>query len=74
MKLRELSTQEINSLSTRYGVKQVVVGNFLMSIGGVSIEAAYKSLNSERKLNGWNRRTIRAVSDGIVLATTKGCK
>ena len=73
MILRELSADEIQNLSNRYGVKQLVVENFLLGIGGVSIEAAYKSLNSERKLNGWNRRTIKAVSDGIVLATTK-CK
>ena len=73
MKLRELTTEEIKSLSNRYGVKQMAVEDFLMGIGGVSIEVAYESLKSERKLNGWNMRTIQAVSDGILLATTR-CK
>ena len=73
MILRELTTKEIKSLGSRYGVKQMVVEDFLTGIGGVSIEAAYESLRSERKVNNWNLRTIQAVSDGIVLATTK-CK
>ena len=71
MKLRELTIPEIKGLSNRHGVKQLSVEDFLMGIGGVSIEAAYKSLSSERKANKWNMKTIKAVSDGIVLATTK---
>ena len=73
MILRELTTEEIKSLSNRYGVKRMVAKDFLMGIGGVSIADAYKNLNSERKTQKWNMRTIQAVSDGIVLATTK-CK
>ena len=73
MTLRELTTEEIKLLSNRYGVKQMAVEDFLLSVAGVSIEVAYKSLNSERKLNGWNLSTIKAVSDGILLGTTR-CK
>ena len=71
--LRELTISEIKALSNRRGVKQLSVEDFLTGIGGVSIDAAYKSLSSERKTNKWNLRTIQAVSDGIVLATTR-CK
>ena len=68
MILRELTTEEVKSLSNRYGVKQKLVEDFLLGVGGVSISGAYKSLKSERKLKGWNLSTIKAVSDGIVLA------
>ena len=71
MTLRELTREEIQTLRNRYGVKQKSVEDFLMGIGGASIEVAYRNLSSERKLNRWNMRTIQAVSDGIVLATTK---
>jgi hypothetical protein len=69
--LRELTTEEIRSFSSRYGVKQKSVEDFLLGIDGVSIEVAYENLHRERKLNRWNLRTIKAISDGILLATTK---
>ena len=71
MTLRELTKEEIRSLSSRNGVKQMVVKDFLMGIGGFSIEAAYENLRRESRLNNWNLRTIQAVSNGILLATTK---
>ena len=71
MILRELSAEEIKSLSRRYKVSQKVVEDFLRGIGGISIETAYKSLNDERKLHKWNVQIIKAVSDGILLVTTK---
>ena len=70
MILRELSTEEIRSLSCRCGVEQIAVEKFLMSIGGVPLESAYKKLKRERKLHRWNLRTIGVMSDGIILATT----
>jgi len=73
MILRELSSEEIRLLSRRYRVNQKVVEGFLSGIGGVSIETAYKNLNHERKLQKWKLPTINAISDGIVLGTTK-CK
>jgi len=71
VKLRELTTPEIKSLSNRYGVKQRSVEEFLMGIGGISMEAAYECLKRKRKFNGWNWRTVNAISDGILLARTK---
>ena len=45
MTLRELTREEIQTLSNRYGVKQKAVEDFLMGIGGVSIEVAYRNLS-----------------------------
>jgi hypothetical protein len=73
MMIRELTEEEINSLSNRHGVKGRAVEDFLLKIGGISIDAAYERLNRERKMNKWNLQTVSAISDGIVLATTK-CK
>ena len=42
-----------------------------MGIGGISMEAAYECLKRKRKFNGWNWRTVNAISDGILLARTK---
>jgi hypothetical protein len=71
MTLRDLSKDEINSLSSRHGVKGIAVEDFLARVEGMSLETAYESLNRERKLNKWNLQTVSAISDGIVLATTK---
>jgi hypothetical protein len=71
MMLRELSKEEIKSLSSRWGVKGKAVQNFMTEIGGISMSAAYEKLNHERKLNIWNLQTVSAISDGIILATTK---
>jgi hypothetical protein len=71
MMLRELTEDEIKSLSRRNGVKGRAVEEFLARVGGISMDAAYERLNRARKLKGWNLQTASAISDGIVLATTK---
>ena len=71
MMLRELTIDEIRSLSRRYGVEGIAVEEFLARVGGVAMDAAYERLNRERKLNKWNLQTVSAIADGIVLATTK---
>lgn len=73
MMLRELTEEEIKSLSRRNGVKGRAVEEFLGGAEGISMAAAYEKLSQERKLNKWNLHTVSAISDGIVLATTK-CK
>ena len=70
MLLRQLSIEEIRSLCNRYGVDDKAVEKFLRGIAGVSLETAYGNLRYCRKLHSWNFRTIGAVCDGIVLATT----
>jgi len=69
--LRELTKDEIQSLSSRHRVDGRAVEYFLVRVEGMSMEAAYERLNRERKLNKWNLQTVSAISDGIVLATTK---
>ncbi len=71
MMLRELTKEEIRSLSSRHGVKGRAVEEFLARVGGISMEMAYEKLRQERKLNKWSLQTVSAISDGIVLATTK---
>ena len=71
--LRALSKDEIRKLSCRHGVDGRAVEEFLSRVGGISLETAYEKLRHERKLQGWNLHTVSAISDGIVLATTK-CK
>jgi hypothetical protein len=51
-------------------VDEVAVEKFLIDIGEVSLETAYGNLRYGRKLHRWNLRTIGAISDGIILATT----
>ena len=71
MMLRELTEEEIRSLSRRNGVNSRAVEDFLAGVGGMSMESAYENLSRERKLQRWNLPTVSAISDGIVLATTK---
>jgi len=71
MMLRELTEEEIRSLSRRNGVKGRAVRNYLARVGGTSMESAYEKLSQERKINKWNLQTVSAISDGIVLETTK---
>ncbi len=68
--LRQLSKKEIEEFCNRYGVNEVAVEKFLIDIGGASLETAYVNLRCGRKLHRWNLRTIGAISDGIILATT----
>lgn len=52
VKLRELTTTEIQTLSNRQCVKQKSVEDFLMGIGGIFMVVAYQRLREERKVKG----------------------
>lgn len=65
--MRELSPEEIASLSSRPGVKKMAVENFLASMGNDS-HGAWENLRADMSSYRWNEDTVQAISDGIVLA------
>jgi hypothetical protein len=70
--LRKLTSEEINKLANRVGVRKIPAENFLMSItNNINKQAAFINLVGGAKLYNWNQETIQAIADGIKLANKK---
>jgi len=68
--MRKLSLVEIEGFASRSKVKRIAVENFLMSMGE-DVGVAFGNLEFDTKLYHWNRKTVNAIGDGIVLASRK---
>lgn len=67
--MRELTSEEIEILSNRAGVKKVAVENFLSTLtNNPSQEAAIQNLRYDARIYKWNESTIQAILDGIIIA------
>lgn len=68
--MRKLTTEEIAKFATRNGVNAIAVSNFLNLMGGFeSIEIT--KLYVDREIYNWDKRTFRAIRDGIGIASRK---
>ena len=68
--MRKLNKNEIEDLAYRNGVRSIAVENFLISMtdkGGVELARANLFLNTQ--MYRWNNKTVKAISDGIKLAS-----
>lgn len=65
--MRELTIEEIEKLASRPNVKRISVENFLMSMGD-DFYAAANNVMLDAHLYGWNKDTVQAIVDGILLA------
>lgn len=65
--MRKLSLVEIKKFASRKGVRRIAVENFLMSMGSNYMNANL-NLEIDVRLYKWNKRTIKAINDGISLA------
>ena len=66
--MRDLTGPEIEALASPKGVKRVAVENFLGTMGA-DRTAALMNMNADARSYRWNRDTVRAILDGIRLAT-----
>lgn len=73
VKLRKLTTEEIETLMARQGVRQIALVNFLFFMDGYSRSDALDNLSTDAILYKWNAATLKAIRDGINLAS-KGAK
>ena len=73
--LRELTDREIEKLASRPKVKRIACENFLMTnhYNQTSFNAL-GNLDLDAGLYKWNKETINAIRDGIMLAGTGGDK
>jgi len=73
MKLRKLTSDEIEKLASRKGVKRIAVENFLSTVTNNS-DSYFARLNLGRDaaLYDWNHETVQAIEDGIRMAETNG--
>jgi hypothetical protein len=71
--MRKLSNFEIEQFASRKGVRRIAVENFLSSMGDNAMYAGM-NLSQDSRLYKWNTATIRAIREGINLATTSGGK
>lgn len=67
--MRNLTGQEIESLSTRKGVKAIAVQNFLGTLNDSTAREAYHNLQADARSYRWNAATIKAIEAGITLAS-----
>lgn len=68
--MRRLEKEEIEKLAERIGVKKIAVENFLMSMtNNESEKLARGNLFLDAQMYKWNGKTIKAISDGIKLAS-----
>ena len=61
----------IKLLSDRRGVDPFTLEDFLLHVGGMSIDDAFDKLREEGEWLGLDYKTMGAISDGITLATTR---
>ncbi len=68
--MRPLNAEQITKLAARKGVKTVAVENFLGSVGasGESASDALNNLRADAVSYKWNAATVRAITDGIMMA------
>ena len=66
--MRSLTAEEIKRLASRKGVKRIAVENFLSTMGDNAAIASY-NLALDARMYKWNIQTIRAIEDGIKLAS-----
>jgi len=69
VKLRELTTQEIEKLASRPNVRRIAVENFLMTnhVNGTLL-TALANLKLDTNLYNWDTETVKAISIGIKTA------
>ncbi|HID71577.1 MAG TPA: hypothetical protein EYP29_02385 [Thermoplasmata archaeon] len=67
--MRELSLNEIKNLASRPKAKRIAVENFLFSMADLSEREALYNLVLDARFYGWNLATIKAIKDGIKLAS-----
>lgn len=65
--MRKLTNKEIEEFANRPGAKKIAVENFLMSMGE-DLTNAMGNLGLDAKSYKWNRETINAVLEGMLLA------
>jgi hypothetical protein len=73
MKLRQLTSAEIEKLASRKGVKRIAVENFLSSMGDDEMYAGM-NVSQDAHAYGWNYATVGAIREGIRMAATGGGK
>ena len=68
--LRRLGSDEIESLAGRNDVRRIAVENFLMTVSNNdSLWIAEQNMMVDSRLYKWDLKTIKAISEGIRLAT-----
>lgn len=67
--LRDLTEKEIEKLASLPKVKKIAVENFLSTLKGMSQYEAEMNLAADAKSYKWSRETVKAIKDGIRLAT-----
>ena len=65
--MRKLTNKEIEEFANRPGAKKIAVEKFLMSMGE-DLTNAMGNLGLDAKSYKWNRETINAVLEGMLLA------
>ena len=68
--MRKLTIKEIEKFANRKGVHKFAVENFLMSMG-TKRNIALMNLGLDTGLYNWGSKTIKAITDGILLASLK---
>lgn len=62
-----LSIQQIEAFASRPGTKRIAVENFLDTLSGDQA-TDLANLVMDRRLYGWNEKTVQAIHAGITLA------
>ena len=65
-----LTTEKIQELASRKGVRRIAVENFLSTLGTLSRFEATQNLYMDAAAYNWNAATITAIREGIEL----GCR
>lgn len=60
-----LTSERINELATKKGVKTIAVQNFLGSLGGQTEQDAMANLSQDAAMYKWNAATQSAIRTGI---------
>lgn len=68
--MRKLTDQEIERLANRDGAKSMAVKNFLKTVAEDNdLIDLVGDLGIDGKIYNWNKETIRAIMEGIFLAS-----
>lgn len=66
-----ISATQIEKLASRSGVRRIAVENFLGSLGSLTAYEATQNLYADSASYGWNAATVKAIRDGIELASRR---
>ena len=66
--MNPLTTDKIEKLASRKGVKKVAVENFLGTLWDSTSWSAFANLDADARSYKWNAATVKAIRDGINLA------